>query len=86
MLFRPVDHLVRQLDGAVLCNCRDSGQGGPPGMHELLLRQGWDGGQRIGLGDAAAGVVGLRLSGGGSLSESLGDRVLLAAGSPSCCQ
>ena len=26
-------------------------------MHGLLLLQGWDGGQRIGLGDAAAGVV-----------------------------
>ena len=41
-------------------------------MHGLLLLQGWDGGQRIGLGDAAAGVVGLRRS-WGSLSESLGD-------------
>ena len=51
-------------------------------MHGLLLRQGWDGGQRIGLGDAAAGVVGLRRS-WGSLSESLGDRVLLAVVAPS---
>ena len=54
-------------------------------MHGLLLLPGWDGGQRIGLGDAAAGVVGLRLS-WGSLSESLGDRVWLAAEAPSCDQ
>ena len=54
-------------------------------MHVLLLRQGWAGGQRIGLGDAAVGVVGLGLS-WDSLSESLGDRVLLASGAPSCYQ